>query len=183
MHSKTFVSPEQKSSRHDLFCGRKRSASPHCASALLLSFFSAGKWQLIHNNSLKECKQGDMWHFQPFYCIITFSSVLKACRRCIFWDCAILSPVAYIFEVLMRYPYHKQHVLAAHRQINASPAQQWLSKQFMFFGGSLLLLLNKSENTTVSPFFKQILSEVDSSTQYNRLKSTVVLGIFSPCLH
>lgn len=94
MHSETFVSPEQKSSRHDLFCRRKRSASPYCASTLLF-FFSAAEWQLIHNNSPKECKQGDMWHFQPFYCIITFSSVLKACRcrRRIFWDCAILSPV------------------------------------------------------------------------------------------
>lgn len=71
-------------------------------------FFSACQWQLFPNSSLKECKQGDMWHFQRFYCIITFSSVLKAAAASLRL-CHFISGCLH-FEVLMWYPYHKQHV-------------------------------------------------------------------------
>lgn len=69
-------------------------------------FFSPRQWWLFHNKSPKECKQGDVWHFQQFYCIITFSLALRAAAASLRL-CHFISGSSH-FEVLMSYPYHKR---------------------------------------------------------------------------
>lgn len=127
-------------------------------------FLSPWQWQLFHNISLKEYKQRDMWHFQQFYGVITFTSALRAAAA------SFVALPFYLFSNILELwcgVRITSAVFSCTQEDKYLLGSSVICQSHLCFGGSRLLLLNEPKST---------------QQRVPILKQTLVPRIFSLCL-